>query len=155
MHRVRTKHIILAVAVLFFAVQLIPLNRENPPVIQAQTIYAAQSVPATVQSILQNSCNDCHSNETRWPWYSHVAPVSWLVVHDVHSGRRHVNFSQWAAYPDKKKVDRLEQICDQVTNGDMPDGWYGFVHRGSRLTQEQRESVCEWVESARAALPMD
>lgn len=155
MRSFRTKHILLAVILVLVTAQLIPLSRENPPVTLAQTIYSVHPMPATVHSILERSCNDCHSNETRWPWYSHVAPVSWLVVHDVQAGRRHINFSQWAAYPDKKKVDRLEQICDQVTNGDMPDGWYAFVHRNSRLTQDQREAVCEWAETARAALPME
>jgi len=155
MRRFRTKHILEILIVLLVAVQLVPLKRENPPITSAQTIYAAQPMPQVVRSILQNSCNDCHSNETQWPWYSYVAPVSWLVVHDVRAGRRHVNFSQWAAYPDKKKVDRLEQICDQVTNGDMPDGWYAFVHRSSHLTAEQRDAVCEWAEGSRATLPLE
>ena len=147
--RRRTKQIGIAALVLLVAVQLIPVGARNPAVVPAQSIYATQPVPEAVRSVFENSCNDCHSNQTRWPWYGHVAPVSWMIAHDVHEGRRHFNLSEWGSYTDKKKEEKLESICEQVTNGDMPDGKYAFFHRKVRLTPDQRDAVCAWVESAR------
>lgn len=151
----RTKRIFLAVIVVFVAAQFVPLNRQNPPVTPSKTIEAVEPMPASVRAIFQTSCNDCHSNETRWPWYSRIAPLSWMIVHDVHEGRRHVNFSEWGVYSAKKKEDKLELICEQVTNGDMPDGVYAFFHRQVRVGEQGRQEVCDWVDSARSTLEPD
>jgi hypothetical protein len=147
--RSRTKQIGIATFTLLLAAQFIPVRARNPAVSPAQSIYATQTVPEAVRSVFENSCSDCHSNSTRWPWYSHVAPVSWMIAYDVHAGRRHFNLSEWGRYTGRQKEEKLELICDQVTNGDMPDSKYAFVHRKVRLTQDQRDAVCAWVESAR------
>jgi hypothetical protein len=147
--RSRTKQIGLTALALLFAAQFIPIGARNPASLPAQSIYAIQPVPEVVRLVFESSCNDCHSNQTRWPWYSHVAPVSWMIAHDVHQGRRHFNLSEWGRYTGRQKEEKLESICDQVTNGDMPDSKYAFVHRKVRLTQGQRDAVCAWVESAR------
>jgi hypothetical protein len=120
--RPRLKQIAVAIVVLFIALQLVPVDRHKPVVDPAQTIYAITPVPPGVRSVFDGSCNDCHSNETRWPWYAHVSPASWIVAHDVHKGRREMNFSECGTYSPKKREDRLEEICEQVVNGDMPDG---------------------------------
>lgn len=129
--------------------QLVPLDRSNPPVEASHAIYASEPVPANVRAIFENSCKNCHSNQTAWPWYSYVAPFSWVILNDVHSGRRHLNLSEWSAYAPKKRGEKLEDICDEVSNGEMPDGKYLLIHRKAKLTQPQRESVCDWVESTR------
>lgn len=152
MRRFRIKPIIVATVVLLAAIQIVPVSAHNAPVVPSHSIYSVQAMPPQVRSVFENSCNDCHSSETHWPWYSHIAPVSWIVAHDVREGRKHVNFSEWGTYSPKKQEDKLELICEQVTNGDMPDAMYAFFHRQSRLTQDQRDAVCEWVETARANL---
>lgn len=144
-----SKRIGITGALVLLVAQFVPVGARNPAVEPAQSIYATQPVPDAVRSIFESSCNDCHSDQTRWPWYSHVAPVSWMIAHDVHEGRRHFNFSEWGRYTDKQKEEKLESICEQVTNGDMPDSTYAFFHRKVRLTQDQRDAVCTWVESAR------
>jgi len=147
--RVIAKRVGLAVVVLVGGVQFVPVDRSNPPVQPGHSIYASESVPATVRSIFEDSCKNCHSNQTAWPWYSRVAPFSWIVAHDVHAGRRQLNLSEWSLYSPKKQEEKLEDICEQVTNGDMPDGKYLLIHRQAKLTQQEREAVCDWVESAR------
>jgi len=141
-----SKRVGLAAGALLLGIQFIPVNRRNPPVDPSKTIYASQAVPANVRAVLERSCQDCHSNQTVWPWYSYVAPVSWVVAHDVHQARGKMNFSEWATYAEKKKADRRESICDEVMNDDMPDGKYAFVHRRARLTQDEREAICEWTQ---------
>jgi len=126
--------------------QAVPVHRDNPPVDPARTVFAAEAVPVNVEVVLQRSCADCHSNHTRWPWYSYVAPVSWIVAHDVHAARRQMNFSEWSGYSEKKREERINGICEQVVNGDMPEGKYALIHRRARVTQEERAAICQWVE---------
>jgi hypothetical protein len=140
------KRIGLTVVALAIGAQLVPVARDNPAGPAPSLVYA--SAPANVRAVIDDSCKNCHSNQTEWPWYSHVAPFSWIVVRDVHQGRKHLNFSEWATYTPAKREEKLEAICDQVVNGDMPDGKYLLIHRSARLTQEEREAVCAWVESA-------
>ena len=106
-------------------------------------------MPANVAAVLQRSCQDCHSNETHWPWYSYVAPTSWIVASDVHKARRQMNFSEWAGYSEKKREERLNGICEQVVNGDMPEGKYALIHRRAHVSQDESAAICRWVESAR------
>jgi len=146
--RSRTKLVIAGVAV-FAGLQMIPVDRSNPPVDAPRTIFASEALPAKVETVLRRSCQDCHSNQTRWPWYSYVAPMSWIVAHDVHAARRQMNLSEWAAYSDKKRESRLNGICEQVVNGDMPEGKYALIHRRARVTEDERAAICQWVERLR------
>ncbi len=142
------KRIGLAIAVLLIAAQLVPVRHNNPPVESAQTLFAVEKVPPGVQSALRRSCQNCHSNQTAWPWYSCVAPTSWMVASDVHRARKAMNLSEWGSYSAKRKEERLEEICEQITNGDMPDPKYVLVHRSARITPEERNAVCKWTEDA-------
>ncbi len=139
----------LAALVLLLASQLVPVSRRNPAVDPSETIYATESVPPTVKAVLERSCKNCHSNQTSWPWYSYVAPASWIIAHDVHRARKDMNFSEWGSYPAKRKEEKLEEICEQLTNGDMPDPKYLLVHRSARITPEERGAVCQWTEDSR------
>ena len=143
------KRIGLATLFLLLAIQFIPVNRNNPAVYPSRSIYAAQPMPAEVRAVFERSCKDCHTNETVWPWYSVVAPVSWLVARDVHQARHKMNFSEWGSYPAQQKEDRLEEICEQVTKGEMPDRKYVLLHRSARITPREREAVCQWTEDSR------
>ena len=149
MRNISLKQAGLGVLVSLLAIQAVPVHTDNPAVVPSQTIYVIQPMPAHVESILDASCSNCHSDRTNWPWYSRVAPVSWVVAHDVHQGRSQMNFSQWGSYPQQRQEQKLEEICEQIVNGDMPDGKYLLVHRRARLTQEQKDAVCGWIETVR------
>ena len=114
--KISTK-ILIGLAGLVVLMQVIPLERDNPPEGQA---FAG---PAEVEAILARACYDCHSNRTSWPWYSYVAPISFLVVHDVHEGREALNFSDWEGGP----VVAAE-ILEEVSGRDMPLGIYLPLH---------------------------
>jgi hypothetical protein len=139
----------LSVAMLLGGIQLIPARRDNPPTRPSDVIYASEAVPPAVHSVIERSCNNCHSNQTTWPWYTYVAPFSWIAAGDVHKGRSQLNFSQWNTYSAKKKEQRKEQICEQVINGDMPDAKYLLIHRKAKLTEAEREAVCQWADASR------
>jgi hypothetical protein len=144
------KRVGLAVVAAVFAVtQLVPVDRHNPSANVSMSIEMSEKVPAPVERVLRSSCLNCHSNRTSWPWYSYVAPVSWVVAHDVRAGRRKLNFSEWGAYSGEKREQKLEEICDQVINGDMPNPKYLWVHRSARPTSAEREAICQWTEGSR------
>ena len=136
---------VLAFAVLalaFLGMQLVPVERQNPPV--------ETEVPASekVRSILRRACYDCHSNETRWPWYSRIAPVSWLVAHDVHEGREELNFSTWNRLSTKKQVEALHESWEEVEEGEMPPWFYLPPHPDARLSAHDRAALRNWSRSA-------
>jgi hypothetical protein len=138
---------IIIIAAAFVIIQFFRPDRTNPPVNLAESIEADSTVPASVKSILRTSCYDCHSNETVWPWYSNIAPSSWLVEDDVHTGRRHLNFSLWEKYPLSRKVAKLSGIFDQVSKGDMPLGKYLLLHPNARLTPAERDTLLNWTQN--------
>ena len=147
-----SKRVWIGVLVLLAAIQLIPVAKTNPAVDGGKTLLAGSSVPAEVSEILQRSCQDCHSNRTKWPWYSHVAPVSWVVASDVNGGRRHMNLDEWGSYSLDKKQSRLTKICEELKSGDMPDTKYTLIHRNAKLTDAERGTLCDWAEATRRAI---
>lgn len=131
------------------ALQFVRPARTNPAVDQTQTIQAHLQVPPNVGAILDRSCQDCHSNTTRWPWYSNVAPVSWWVIDHVNDGRRHLNLSEWGRYDKRRAGKKLEEICDEVSSGSMPLPSYTRVHWSAKLSPGDSQILCEWANAER------
>ena len=129
----------LALVVLLAGIQFVPITRTNPPE------RGKAPAPLEVQALLQRACYDCHSNETRWPWYSHIAPVSFLIARDVREGRREVNFSLWDGYNAQRKTRKLKEIGDQVEKGAMPQWYYVLMHEEAKLSAAERETIIKWV----------
>ena len=109
-------------------------------------------LPAEVTAILKRSCVDCHSSQTAWPWYSYVAPVSWLVERDVRRGRDHMNLSEWQQYPSQQRQKLLADIASAVKNGEMPLLQYTLVHQQARLSDAERDLVYQWARRERRRL---
>ena len=130
----------------FLAIQLVPVNRHNPPV--------ESEVPASaeVRSVLRRACYDCHSNETRWPWYSRIAPFSWLVAHDVSEGREELNFSTWNRLSTRKQIEALHESWEEVEEGDMPPWFYLPPHPDARLSARDLAALRDWSRSAASQL---
>jgi cytochrome c551/c552 len=118
--------------------QLIPVGGTNPP--SAGEIDA----PPEVSAILQRACYDCHSNKTVWPWYSHVAPVSWLVASDVSEGREHLNFTEWGKLDASQRAKKQRKAGHEVSEGDMPEWYYVPMHPHARLTDADRKVIERW-----------
>lgn len=131
------KKIFTALAAVIVGIQFIPVKRTNP-----QVVYDFDG-PAEVKAILKRSCYDCHSNETRWPWYSRVAPVSWLVSQDVKEGREHINFSEWE--PLKDIVYIHVKIYNMVASGQMPLKAYLPMHPDAKISPEELETLKNWA----------
>jgi len=137
----------LTVAAMLFvvlAIQLVRPARTNPPTDPSAVLSARVEVPAGVKALLDRSCRDCHSNDTRWPWYSNVAPVSWWVIDHVNHGRSHFNFSEWAKYNSEEQRELLKQSCELARKGAMPLPSYLRMHAAA-LTAEDIQALCKWA----------
>jgi Haem-binding domain len=144
---------IFGVLVAVFALaQLTNPARTNPPVPPGGDIAATNPPPPQIVALLHAACYDCHSDETVWPWYSHVAPVSWLIASDVTHGRRRVNFSEWPhAHPDWA-ARRLERVSEELDYQEMPPAQYKLMHPEARLTDAQRKELIHWANDTAAKL---
>lgn len=142
----------LAIFGAFALIQLLRPSISNPPIYPNEEITAHLPVNPSTKRILDRSCNDCHSNRTVWPWYSYVAPVSWLVVSDVDDGRRRMNFSEWGTYPTRKVAKLLDEICRRVHRGGMPPLQYLPMHLRARLSQQERQQICQWTAATKLTL---
>ena len=136
---------LVGVAVLLGVMQLVPYGRDhaNPPV----AAEPGWSSPA-VRALAQRACFDCHSNETRWPWYSHIAPVSWLVQHDVIEGRETLNFSEW-----NRPHQEVKDVAKEVLDGDMPPATYTPLHREAVLSAPERQALIDGLKLSLGARP--
>ena len=126
--------------------------KTNPATASSQSIESRLPVTPQVTAILDRSCNDCHSNKTRWPWYSNVAPVSWLVIDHVDEGRQNLNFSEWGRYTQRDVDGLLKQICREVQAGAMPLSSYTPLHPASKLSAEDVKILCDWTNAERSRI---
>jgi hypothetical protein len=122
------------------------------PIDPSERLEARASVPPPVLATLRRACFDCHSRETRWPWYARVAPASWLVAHDVTGGRRQIDFSSWSRYNPYDRADMLDKMCDMTMKGRMPMWQYRLIHREARLTPREVTALCAWTDAEAARL---
>ena len=143
------KKIAIALLVIFVGMQFF-----RPEKNQAEGDYVAAFIEETqpspeVKGILKTACFDCHSANTEYPWYNNVAPVSYWLAEHIEDGKKHLDFSDWENYTDKKKDHKLEEVVEEVKKGGMPLNEYTWTHADARLTQEQIIALVEWAEKAR------
>jgi len=135
----RPRSIAVAVVAVLVVIQFKPVTRDNPAV--RNEISASPEVMA----IITRACYDCHSNETEWPWYSHVAPISWFVAGHVAEGREHLNFSEWPAFDMDEQVHLFEEMEKEVEDKEMPLKSYLILHSDARLTPDDRQTLLRWI----------
>lgn len=117
-----------------------------------QTILSEARIDAATLAIIERACQNCHSENTAWPWYSHVAPVSWLLARDVQQAREHMNLSRWQDYSNDDRRRLLSEIGSAVRNHAMPPQRYVLLHREARLTDSEQQQVYRWTRSERTRL---
>lgn len=133
-------------------IQFFGIDQRNAAIVQADTLEAAVSVPYSVAAILDRSCSDCHSDRTVFPWYASVQPFGWFLKDHIDEGRREINFSQFNTYPARKKMKKLEEICEQVEKKEMPLPSYLWIHRGAALSEAEIKTLCDWSLTERSKI---
>jgi len=137
---------IFIVAALVLA-QFFSIDKTNPTSDKSSDLLSIEKPSAEVAQILHSSCYDCHSNETVWPWYSNVAPISWIVKKHVVEGRDHINFSEWGDYDQEDKGYAAEEMIEEIEDGEMPILGYDIPHPEAKLTQEKQEVLINWLKT--------
>lgn len=146
------KIIAIVLAVGFIVIQFIRPDFTNPPIVEAETLEAATQIPENVQSILNRSCKDCHSNKTVYPWYSKIQPSAWFLAGHIEQGREELNFSVWNTYKASRKEKKLEDICEEVKAKAMPLPSYLWIHWDAKLSDEDIKTLCDWTEQEKAKI---
>jgi Haem-binding domain len=140
-----SKRILLGLGAIFVALQFIPAHLD-PPIASGRDLLSTNAPPPEISQMIQGACYDCHSDQTQWPWYNRVAPVSWWIGSHVNSGRKRLNFSAWPHDDPSKAARKLSHISDEVSAGSMPLPSYTWMHPAARLTAAQREQLSKWAE---------
>ncbi len=148
------RKLLYALGALVIGIQFIRPTANQNPEVAATDITQVYTVPAEVKGILVQSCYDCHSNNTRYPWYAHIQPVGWWLSSHIEDGKKHLNFSEFGTYAAKKANHKLEEVEEAVTDGWMPLDSYLWVHHEARLTPEQARAVATWARQLRAGEPI-
>ena len=126
---------------IFILMQFFRIDKTNPPVDSAITFQQIEQPPTTVSKILKTSCYDCHSHQTEYPWYSNIAPVSWILQNHVVEGREHLNFSTWGNYPASERSELLEEAIEEIEEGEMPMNNYLWLHADAKLTASKKSEL--------------
>ncbi len=149
--KMRRVFLTLSAATLLVAV----LARSSKPpteLSRSGLLGSCRELPASVRTVLERACLDCHSNETKWPWYNRVPLVSQLIQQDVIKGREHLNFSTWAGgKPHRASTNEIQEICDAVSDGAMPPRRYLLMHPDARLSEAEKETFRTWADQVRSA----
>jgi cytochrome c len=128
-----------------------PFGDLHGATVSAGSLLTDTQVPEDIRHTLVK-CADCHSSQTRWPAYSYVAPVSWLVEQDVSEGRKHLNFSTWQTYTQAQQLDLLNRIAAETRSGKMPPSQYTFIHPSARLSPDEQQAMYAWAKAERRRL---
>lgn len=143
------KKIIVWIAVVFLAIQLIPVDREHKAVNKKDNFVDINKTPEDIRVILKNACYDCHSNETQYPDYAYIAPISWTIKDHINDGRKHLNFSEWGSYNKELKQNAIEKTISTVHDLEMPLPSYIGYHPKANLTTKQRKTLQDYFQNLR------
>jgi len=137
----------VGVLMVLIAIQFVPPARNQSAGAAPNDIAAKYPVPADVALLLRRACYDCHSNQTRYPWYAAVQPMGWWLAWHVNAGKRHLNFSEFSTYSAKRARGRIGDVADEVDQKHMPLRSYLWMHPEARLTPEETRRLVTWAEN--------
>jgi hypothetical protein len=132
------KKILIVLLVAFVIIQFFRIDKTSPLTNKGTDFLVIKNTPENVAKIIKSSCYDCHSNETKYPWYSNFQPVAWFLKNHIEGGRKKLNFSTFASYTTKKQAHQLEEAANAVEGGYMPMDSYLLIHSEAKLNAEQK-----------------
>lgn len=142
------KAAVIILAIGFITLQFFGIDKTNPPIVHSETLEAAVAVPPDVALIMGRSCNDCHTNKTVYPWYASIQPSGWYLKDHIDEGKRKLNLSKFNTFDKRKKIKKLEEICEQVESSEMPLPSYLWIHWYAKLTESERTALCDWTKQS-------
>ena len=148
----RKKKILLALLIVFIAIQFIQPAHNTSGQVLPIDITKTVSVPDKVLDIFKNSCYDCHSNNTRYPWYVYIQPMGWMMARHIKNGKKNLNFSEFGSYSLRKQVNKLRAIETSIKEESMPLSSYTIIHTDAKLSEEDRKLITDWISNTKDSL---
>ncbi|MBU4539517.1 MAG: heme-binding domain-containing protein [Weeksellaceae bacterium] len=138
------KKVLVTLLVAFILIQFFPIDKNNPAPTPQMDFLTIKKTPETTAALIRNSCYDCHSNETKYPWYTNVQPFAWFLKSHIDDGRKELNFSTFATYEPKRQAHKLSEAAEQVQKGDMPLDSYVLIHSEAKLSAPQQQELMQY-----------
>ncbi len=153
------KKILILLLVALVVIQFFHPKRNKTTIEQPNYIGSVYSLPEDVKSILAKACNDCHSNNTRYPWYAKVQPVDWWMTNHINEGKKELNLDEFAGRSQRFQYNKMEKLIKQVKEGEMPLNSYLWIHKDAKLTDDEKNKLIDWANAIRVSMkakyPMD
>lgn len=138
------KKILIIILVGFIIIQFFPIDKTNPPLEPGMDFIKIKNTPPDIAKLIRNSCYDCHSNETKYPWYASIAPSSWFLKNHINEGRKELNFSTFATYESSRQIHKLEECLEMIEKKKMPLESYYLGHQDAKLSDEERKKLTDY-----------
>lgn len=146
------KIIAVILLVAFVGIQFVPTERNQSDVIPKTDFLLVNNPPENISTLLQESCYDCHSNNTDYPWYEKIQPITWFLENHIADGKEELNFNEWDAYSNRRKNSKLKSIVNQIKDDEMPLESYIFFHQDAILSEKKKKTVIEWITKLKDSL---
>lgn len=148
----RVEQILFGLLIVFVVIQFIqPARNQSGQVFQTD-ISRTYDIPNSAFTLLKNSCYDCHSNNTSYPWYFNIQPVGWILANDIKNGKAKLNFSEFGSLSPRRQISRLQDAENRIKDGTMPLPVYQFMHPSARLTEGERQLLTDWIQKTKDTL---
>ena len=141
------KKILVGLVLLFVIAQFFSPKKNQSDLVSKEAFFVQSNAPKEVQKILNQACFDCHSDQTSYPWYNSITPINYWLNSHVNGGKKHFDISKWSTYSIKRKAHKLEELVEQVEQGEMPLASYKWTHKGANLSSDQIEALVDWAQT--------
>lgn len=138
------KKILVILLVAFVFIQFFPIDKNNPAPTPQMDFLNIKKTPETTATLIRNGCYDCHSNETKYPWYSNVQPIAWFLKDHIDKGRKELNFSTFATLEPKKQAHKLDEAAEMIEKGEMPLDSYILAHSEAKFSEAQKQELIKY-----------
>lgn len=146
------KKIFYILLLAFILIQFFQIDKNNEPINKGVDFLTIKNTPEPIAKLIKTTCYDCHSDETKYPWYSSLQPVGWFLQDHYTEGRKHLNFSKFATYEPKKQAHKLEEAAEEIESKEMPLDSYVIVHQDANLSDENRKILVDYFKKERRAI---
>ncbi|GGD13159.1 heme-binding domain-containing protein [Hyunsoonleella pacifica] len=147
-----TKIIALILLIGFVGIQFVPTDLNQSDIVPKTDFLLVNNTPENISTLLQESCYDCHSNNTQYPWYNKVQPAAWFLENHIKDGKEELNFNEWDAYSNRRKNSKLKSIINQVKDDEMPLASYTLIHKDARLSKSEKTLIIDYVKNLKENL---
>ena len=148
------KKILLGLFIVFIVIQFIRPAHNTSGQVLPTDITKTINVPDKILDVFKNSCYDCHSNDTRYPWYVNIQPMGWIMADHIKTGKANLNFSEFGTYSKRKQANKLRSLAETINDGSMPISSYTIMHTDAKLSEENKKLITGWVAKTRDSLSL-